>query len=302
MISAFLITLREGLEMSLIVGILLAYLARTGHRREFPAVWAGVAFAAFGSIAAGAIIFATAGEFSGRGEQLFEASAFFTAVGVLTYMIFWMRRQAVAIRASLQARMSEALRAGSRTALVALAWVSVGREGIETALFFFATVRASSPAAAGLGGFLGLGTAVLLGWFLYRGTYRLDLRMFFNVTSALLLFVGAGLLTRGIGELQEAGLLPALVGHLWDTNRLVNQASPAGTMLEALFGYTSTPSLLQVGAYVVYLGTVGWRYMRPAPLRPPAPPGDGGRPAGARPASGVSAVVDAAARPHQPRA
>jgi len=291
MISAFLITLREGLEMSLIVGILLAYLARTGHRREFPAVWAGVAFAALVSLAAGGIIFATAGEFTGRGEQLFEATAFFTAVAVLTYMIFWMRREAVTIRASLQARMSEALQAGSRAALVVLAWVSVGREGIETALFFFATVRASSPFAAGLGGTLGLGTAVLLGWLLYRGTYRLDLRMFFNITSALLLFVGAGLLTRGIGELHEAGLVPALVEHVWNSNRLVSQTSTMGSLLEAMFGYTSTPSLAQVIAYAVYLAAVGWSYFRPVRM-----------PAGPRPSGRAARVADRAAQPGHPPA
>lgn len=299
MISAFLITLREGLEMSLIVGILLAYLARTGHRREFPAIWTGVALAALASLAAAAIIFTTAGAFSGRGEQLFEASAFLSAVAVLTYMIFWMRREAVTIRASLQTKMSEALRAGSRAALIALAAVSVGREGVETSLFFFATVRASSPLAAGLGGLLGLGTAVLLGWLLYRGTYRLDLRMFFNVTSALLLFVGSGLLTRGIGELQEAGLVPALIEHLWDTNRLVSQTSTLGNLLEAMFGYTSTPSLTQVIAYLVYLVTVGWLYFRPAPPRGPTP--SGLRAAG-RTSETVTRVVDRTAQPHRPGA
>ena len=291
MISAFLITLREGLEMSLIVGILLAYLARIGCRREFPSVWTGVACAALISIAAAGIIFMTAGEFSGRGEQLFEATALCTAVAVLTYMIFWMRREAVTIRASLQARMSEALQAGSRAALVAVACVAVGREGIETALFFFATVRASSPLAAGVGALLGLGTAVLLGWLLYRGTYRLDLRTFFNVTSTLLLLVGAGLLTRGIGELQEAGLMPPLVDPLWNTNRLVSQTSPMGNLLEAMFGYTSTPSLMQVLAYVVYLAVVGWAYLRPVRIS-----------AGRGTATAAPEVAERAAQPRQRRA
>ncbi|HLW47503.1 MAG TPA: iron uptake transporter permease EfeU [bacterium] len=291
MISAFLITLREGLEMSLIVGILLAYLARTGRRRDFPAIWTGVAFAALASLVAAAVIFVTAGAFTGRGEQVFEGAAFLTAVGVLTYMIFWMRREAVTLRASLQARMSEALRAHSRTALVVLAAVAVGREGIETALFFFATVRASSPLAGGAGAVLGLGAAVLLGWLLYRGTYRLDLRMFFNVTSALLLVVGAGLLTRGIGELQEARLVPVLVEQLWNSNRFVSQTSTLGNLLEAMFGYTSTPSLMQVAAYAVYLAAVGWAYFRPVrlPVRP-------------RPAEGPSTTVEPAAQPRERRA
>jgi high-affinity iron transporter len=286
MLGAFLITLREGLEMSLIVGILLAYLARTGHRREFAAVWAGVAGAVAISVLAGGVIFGTAGQLEGRSEQLFEGVAMFTAVGVLTYMIFWMRRQAVTIRSELQAKVSEALRVGSRAALVVLTLVAVGREGVETALFLFATVRASSSVAASLGAFLGLGAAVLLGWSLYKGTYKLDLRAFFTVTSGLLLLVGAGLFVRGTGELQEAGILPPVIPHVWDTNALVNQASPAGTLLEAIFGYTSTPSLLQVVFYLTYLVVFGWYYFRPAAL-----------PRGGRTSGGMRGTVGTAGSP-----
>jgi high-affinity iron transporter len=258
--SAFLITLREGLEMSLIVVIILAYLARTGHKREFSAIWLGVAGAAALSLLTGSIIFATAGEFRGRAEQLFEGLAMLTAVCVLTYMIFWMRRQAVTIRNELQSRLSDALRIGSRGALVVLTVVSVGREGVETALFLFATVRASSPALALTGAALGLAAALLLGALLYRGTYRLDLRAFFNVTSLLLLLVGAGLFARGIGELQEAGIVPPLVPHLWNTNTVMPETSTIGGLLQAVFGYIGAPSLLQVVLYLAYLGAVGWYY------------------------------------------
>jgi high-affinity iron transporter len=268
MLSAYLITLREGLEMSLIVGILLAYLARTGHRREFPIIWAGVAGAAVVSAIAGTAIFVIAGEFTGRAEQLFESAALLTAVAVLTYMIFWMRRQAITIRSELQARMSQALQSGSRTALVVLTVVSVGREGIETALFLFATIRASSSLAASVGAALGLATAVLLGWLLYRGTYRLDLRAFFNITSGLLLLVGAGLFTRAVGELHEAAIVPALVEHVWSSEGMLHQGSLAGSLLRALFGYTSSPSLLQVILYLLYLAVVGWYYFHPQPMRP----------------------------------
>ncbi len=286
MLGAFLITLREGLEMSLIVGILLAYLARTGHKREFSAIWAGVAGAALVSFLAGGIIFVTAGEFEGRGEQIFEGLAMFTAVAVLTYMIFWMRRQAVTIRSELQTKVSEALRLGSRAALVLLTVVSVGREGVETALFLFATVRASSSLSAGLGAILGLGAAIILGWSLYKGTYRLDLRAFFNVTSLLLLLVGAGLFARGIGEIQEAGILPPVVEHVWNTNAVVNQASPMGTLLQAVFGYTSTPSLLQVVLYLIYLAAVGWYYFRPA-----------AGPRGGAPSGGMRGPVETVGQP-----
>lgn len=277
MLSTFLITLREGLEISLIVGILLAYLARTGHRREFPVIWAGVAGAGIVSAIAGTAIFVIAGEFSGRAEQLFEAAAMLTAVAVLTYMIFWMRRQAVTIRSELQARMSQALQRGSRTALVLLTVASVGREGVETALFLFATIRASSPPAASVGALLGLGAAVLLGWLLYRGTYRLDLRAFFNVTSGLLLLVGAGLFTRAVGELHEAGIVPALVEHVWNSDAVLHETSTLGSLLGALFGYTSAPSLLQVILYALYLAAVGWYYFHPQPVRPATEAGAAGR-------------------------
>lgn len=286
MLSAFVITLREGLEMSLIVGIILAYLARTGHRREFGAIWAGVAGAIGVSALAGGIILVTAGEFSGRGEQLFEALAMLTAVAVLTYMIFWMRRQAATMRTDLQSRLSDALRVGSSGALVVLTVASVGREGVETALFLFATARASAALPALAGAVLGLVCAVLLGALIYRGSYRLNLRTFFNVTGLLLLLVGAGLFVRGIGELQEAGLVPPLVPHMWNTGAAVPETSTMGSLLQAVLGYISAPSLLQVVLYLSYLAVVGWRYFTPVrrsalggsaegatgPVRPAVPP------------------------------
>jgi len=262
-LSSFVITLREGLEMSLIVGIILAYLARTGHRREFGAIWAGVAGAVGVSVLAGGIIVLTAGEFSGRGEQLFEALAMLTAVAVLTYMVFWMRRQAATLKNELQSRVNTVLRLGSSGALVVLTIVSVGREGIETALFLFATARASSAFPALAGAVVGLGTAVLLGALIYRGSYRLNLRTFFNVTSLLLLLIGAGLFARGAGELQEADILPPLVLHMWNTDAAIPETSAAGSLLAALFGYQSAPSLLQVMLYLVYLAAVGWYYALP---------------------------------------
>ncbi len=286
MLSAFVITLREGLEMSLIVGIILAYLARTGHRREFGAIWAGVAGAVGVSLLAGGIILLTAGEFSGRGEQLFEALAMLTAVAVLTYMIFWMRRQAATLRSDLQSRLNNVLRLGSSGALVLLTIVSVGREGIETALFLFATARASSAFPALAGAVLGLAGAVLLGALIYRGSYRLNLRTFFYVTSLLLLLVGAGLFARGIGELQEAGVLPPLVPHMWNTGTAIPETSAAGSLLQAVFGYISAPSLLQVMLYLAYLATVGWFYVTPA--RAPAAKG---------PVSGIVAPTEPALPP-----
>lgn len=267
MAASFLITLREGLEAALIVGIILAYLARTGNQKKAGAVWWGVALSVLVSLVAGAAIFLTAGGIESRAEALFEGTAMLTAVGVLTYMIFWMRRQAINIRAHLQAQVQTALETGSLVALGTLAFVAVGREGIETALFMFAAAKTATPLAATAGGLFGLAAAVSLGYLLYRGTYRLNLRAFFNVTSLLLLLFAAGLLAHGIHEFHEAALIPAVVDPVWDTNGVLNENSTLGSFLKALFGYNGNPSLIEVLAYFSYLALVGWAYFRPPTAR-----------------------------------
>lgn len=263
--SALLITLREGLEAALVVGIVFAYLAKTGNRDKRGPVWLGVAAAVLLSVVAGAVIFVTAGELEGWAEQVFEGVATLTAASVLTYMIFWMRRQAIGLRQNLQAQIETALRARSTLALGLVAFTAVGREGIETALFLFAAGKTGGATQIWAGGSLGLALAVLLGYLLYSGTYRLNLRAFFNVTSILLLVFAAGLVAHGIHEFNEAGLVPALVADLWNTNRILDERSVAGSFLKALFGYDGNPSLSEVIGYLGYLVGVGWLYLRPAP-------------------------------------
>ncbi len=263
MAGSFLITLREGLEAALIVGIILAYLGKTGNRGKSSVVWIGVGLSVLMSVLVGAAIFLTAGGLEGRAEALFEGLAMLTAVGVLTYMIFWMRKQAINIRAHLHQQVNLALESGSLAALGLLAFVAVGREGIETALFMFAATKAATPAAATTGGLLGLVAAIALGYLLYRGTYRLNLRAFFNVTSVLLLLFAAGLLAHGIHEFHEAGVIPPVIGEVWNTNHILNERSTAGSFARALFGYNANPSLVEVLAYAMYLILVGWIYFRP---------------------------------------
>jgi len=263
MAGSALITLREGLEAALIVGIILAYLAKTDNRDKFAAVWLGAALAMVMSLIVGAGIFLSAGELRGMAEAMFEGTAMLTAAGVLTYMIFWMRRQAINIRAHLQAQVSTALQSGSLGALALLAFVAVGREGVETALFMFAAARTATPMTATAGGLLGLLAASVLGYLLYRGTYRLNLRAFFNVTSILLLLFAAGLLAHGIHEFHEAGLIPPVIEHVWDTNAIIHEASPVGSLLKAVFGYNGNPSLVEVVGYAAYMLFVGWAYFRP---------------------------------------
>ncbi len=264
MLSSFLITLREGLEAALIIGIILSYLARTDNRQGFKPVWLGVSLAVVGSLIAGAVIYLLAGEFSGQAEEVFEGLAMFLAAGVLTWMIFWMRKQAVNIKVHLHAQIQSVLTSGSSLGLAVIAFVVVVREGIETVLFLFAATRvAESPILFTAGGFLGLAIAIGIGYSIYKGTSRLNLRAFFNVTSLVLIIFAAGLLAHGIHEFHEAGIIPPVVEHVWDINHVLPEKSTLGRFLTAITGYNANPSLVEVVAYFVYLVSVLGVYFRP---------------------------------------
>jgi high-affinity iron transporter len=271
--GAALLTTREGLEASLIVGIVLAYLAKTDNRRHFNTIWLGTAAAIAVSVVTGAALFFTVGALEGRSEQIFEGAAMFSAVAVLTWMIFWMRKQAVNIKKELEAKIQGAIAAGSAVALASVVFFAVLREGWETALFLFAISESSTPAVTAIGAAVGLAVSITLGVALYMGSRRLNLRQFFTVTGVLLIVFAAGLLAHGIHEWQEAGLLPVTIEHVWDTNALVSEDSTSGEFLTTLFGYNGNPSLLEVAAWGGYLSValafflaplVDWRRREPA--------------------------------------
>lgn len=264
MLSSLLITLREGLEAALIVGIILAYLTKTGNRAAFKQVWLGVGLAVLASLGVGAAIYVTAGELTGRAEQVFEGIAMFLAAGILTWMIFWMRRQAVDIRANLQSQVQATLAGRSWLGMAFLAFIAVIREGIETVLFLFAAIRtADSSTLFAVGGFVGLAVAVAIGYGIYRGTAGLNLRAFFNVTTVALILFAAGLLAHGIHEFHEAGIMAPVVEHVWDVNHVIPEGSTPGRFLTAVFGYNGNPSLVEVGAYSIYLVIVLLGYFWP---------------------------------------
>ncbi len=266
MLSALLITLREGLEAALIVGIIMAYLVKTGRTDLARYAWLGVAGAVVVSLGVGIAIYGTAGELAGRAEEIFEGSAMLLAAGVLTWMIFWMHRQATNIRASLQSQMDARMARGSWLGLAMLCFVAVVREGIETVLFLFAASRtAESPLAATAGGLLGLAIATGVGYLLYRGTARLNLRVFFNVTSAVLIVFAAGLLGHAVHEFNEAGIVPAVIEHVWITGRILSDSSGPGRFLASILGYNEDPSLTEIMAYLVYLVVALVSYFRPRP-------------------------------------
>jgi len=263
---------REGLEASLIVGIVLGYLRKTDNRSSFRLIWAGTAAAVALSIALGGSLFFTMGELKGRSEQIFEGATMLSAVAVLTWMIFWMRKQAMNIKHELESRLAGAIAAGSSVGLAAVAFFAVLREGWESALFLFAISESSSPWATSVGSVLGLSLSISLGVMIYMGSRRLNLRQFFTVTGLLLIIFAAGLLARGIGEFQEARLLPQTIEHVWNMNGIVSGDSSAGQFLSALFGYNADPSLLQVLVWFGFLSTVLWFFLSPlVSWRKPAP-------------------------------
>ena len=206
--GAGIVMLREGFEASLIVGIVLAFLNRTGRREAFTPVWIGAGFAILLSVLTAALLFVVGAELEGRAEMIFEGTAMLAAAVLLTWMIFWMRRQARFIKKELESQIEHALAIGSSFALALVAFVGVLREGVETALFLFGTVEGSNRLVAATGATIGLAGAITLGYLFYRGASRLDLRKFFTVTSVLLLAFAGWLLAQGLHELAEAGILP----------------------------------------------------------------------------------------------
>ena len=266
--AAFLITLREGIEAALVISIILAYLSGIGRRDRLGTVWAGVGVAATVSLMAGGLIFSTAGALSEEAEEAFEGIVSLAAVGVLTWMIFWMRRQARFIKGQLQEKVDVALATGSAFALGALAFVVVVREGLETVLFLFGAIReevTGSVALGYLGAALGLATAVVLGFLIYRGGVRLNLRTFFKITGALILVVAAGLLAGAIHEFQEIGWLPGREAAAFDLSGVLSDEAGVGAFLRAMFGYNANPSWLEVVAWLSYLVITGYLFFRPQP-------------------------------------
>jgi high-affinity iron transporter len=256
--AAFIVMAREGLEAALIVSILLAYLRHLGRRDRAPVVWVGTVGAVAVSVAVGGLIFLVAGELEGKAEQRFEGLISLAAVAMLTWMVFWMRRQAARIKSELQAKVDLAL-SGTGIGLAGLAFVMVVREGIESALFLFGVENATGgPVGFFLGAILGLASAVGVGYLIYRGSVRLNLRTFFRVTGGLILVVAAGLLAFGIHELQEAGHLALGTGQAYDLSGALSDDGGVGAVLKAIFGYHAEASVLEVTAWLTYLAASSW--------------------------------------------
>jgi high-affinity iron transporter len=259
--SAFLIMLREGLEGALIVAILLAYLKRLDHRGQFMAVWVGTLAGVAVALVAGAIVFAVLGRLHGRAEAITEGVIAFSAASVLTWMIFWMSRQARFIKGALHAKVDAALASGSATGLASIAFVAITREGLESALFMLGTtVGARSHVQEFIGGLIGVAGAAIIGYLVYRGSHLVNLRWFFRVTGALIILFAAGLLATGVHEFQDGGLLPSLHEHIWNVSHiaLLNpDRSTLGQLLKGLLGWSPAPTIEMALVYLLFLIPIG---------------------------------------------
>lgn len=269
MVASLLITLREGLEAALIVGIVLSVLHRLQRHDLVRSAWAGVGAAVAISLAGGLALRGLGVALEGHSEEIFEGAMMLVAASVLTWMILWMTRRGRQIQASLERDVRRTAAQGGAWGLFGLTFVAVLREGLETALFLNAALFTATPVQTLIGGILGLAIAIGLGWAIFAAGRRLNVRVFFQATGILLLLFAAGLVARSVHEFQEAALLPVLVQPVWDLNPVLDENSLPGEFLKALFGYNGNPSLLEVLAYGLYLVIVGWVSLRPG-IRPVA--------------------------------
>lgn len=274
MLATFVIFLREGVEASMIVAILLAYLDRIGQRRHFRDVLVGVG-AAFvlmlgGGVAAYLLLKTYAGS---RVQTVFETATFLLAAVVLTYMTFWMQHHARQLSSELRTKAEQALDGRARWGLGLLAFQAVGREGLETMVFTLAIVFASHGNGVIAGGAAGLFVALVLAFAMYRLGTKINVGKFFTVVGALLMVFAAGILADAVENLQQLGWLPVAGPHLWNTSRALAENSSIGDVFHTFFGYADRPTAAQVAVYVIYLAVAITFFLRGhrAPRRPSTP-------------------------------
>ncbi|MFJ3795719.1 iron uptake transporter permease EfeU [Streptomyces sp. NPDC090088] len=254
MFSNYLIGLREGLEASLVVCILIAYLVKTGRTDALRPIWIGIGVAVLIAMGFGCALEFGSQELTFQAQEALGGSLSVVAVGLVTWMVFWMRRTARHLRSELHGKLDAALAMGTG-ALVATAFLAVGREGLETALFVWASVHAASDGTPRplIGVALGLATAVFLGWLFYRGALRINLAKFFTWTGGMLVVVAAGVLAYGFHDLQEADWIPGLTNQAFDISGTIPPDSWYGTLLKGVFNFQPDPTVLQVTVWLLYL-------------------------------------------------
>jgi high-affinity iron transporter len=255
MLVPFLIMLREGVEAALIVGIIAGYLKQTGRGAWMPVVWIGILLALALSLAVGAALQFASAEFPQKAQELFEAVIGLIAVCVLTSMVFWMRKAARSIKAELHHSIDAAFETSSHKGLglVAMVFFAVAREGLESVFFLLAAFQQSEGMTAPLGALLGVLAAIAIGYGIYIGGLRLNLRRFFRWTGIFILFVAAGILANSVKALHEAGLWNHLQQVVFDMSGALPLDSPLGSLLSGMFGYIDTPTVSELAAYLAFI-------------------------------------------------
>ncbi len=263
MLPSYLLSLREGLEAALIIGIVLGALRKIRRTDLIPSLWYGTISATLVSFLAAILLTFLGLSLEGTAEKIYEGITMLLAAGILTWMIFWMGKQARNMKTELEDGVNKAASSTGKASIFWLAFIAVVREGIELAIFLTAAFFVGNNENLGIntiqalaGVVLGLGTAILLGWSLLATAVRLDLRRFFQVTGFLLILFAAGLVAHGIHEFNEINWIPSIVEHVWDVNAFINEDSVFGQLLKTLFGYNGNPSLTEMIGYFVYIVVV----------------------------------------------
>lgn len=261
MLAALIITLRETLEAALVAGIILAYLDKTENSKHKKYVWNGVIAGIVVSAILAFVFEYYFGGFTGAAEEIYEGVMMVFAAGLLSWMIWWMLKQRNGIKKNLENKVSTHIKDDHPRGIFTLVFVSVLREGIETAIFLKAAFLASESDLQMAGAIAGIVIAIALAYVLFKGIAKVPLRKFFGMTSTLLILFAAGLLAHGIHEFQEAGVIPIVVEHVWDVNHIVNEKGTFGSILKGLFGYNGNPSLIEVISYLGYLvvAAITWK-------------------------------------------
>lgn len=277
MIATFVIFLREGIEASMIVAILLAYLDKIGQRQHFRDVFIGVGAATVLMLGGGTAAYLLLKSYAGsRTQTVFETVTYVLAAAVLTYMTFWMRNHARGLSSGLRNQADAALDGRARFGIGFLAFQAVGREGLETTVFTLAIVFASSGRGVVAGGALGLVVALAIAFAIYRLGAKIDIGRFFTVVGGLLIVFAAGLLADAVENLQALGWIPMLGPRLWNTSQMLAEQSTVGDIVHTFFGYAARPTAGQVAVYVIYLFVAVGLFVRGRPRgRRPTPPSVG---------------------------
>jgi high-affinity iron transporter len=276
MLATYLLSLREGLEAALIIGIVLGAVSKI-HRKDLTSsVWLGTLSAIGISIITAVVLTSFGMSLEDGAEQIFEGITMLIAAGILTWMIFWMGKQARFLKSELEDGVNKAAASTGKRAVFILAFMAVVREGVELAIFITAAFFAGDPSQLMsntiqtlAGTILGLGTAALLGYTIFATTLRLDLRRFFQVTGIMLILFAAGLVAHGVHEFNEIGWVPVIVEHIWDVNMILDENSVAGQLLKTLFGYNGNPALSEMIVYFAYIivTSIFWRREKTVPAK-----------------------------------